>query len=75
MAKDFDEQELYNILLQKGEAAQLDAFMAFYEKYKNVIFLEGNIQDVYDFVYNKCARNERIKIFLDVQSEEAMNGK
>ncbi|CDE72167.1 unknown [Acidaminococcus sp. CAG:917] len=75
MAKDFDEQELYNILLQKGEAAQLDAFMAFYEKYKNVIFLEGNIQDVYDFVYNKCARNERIKIFFDVQSEEAMNGK
>lgn len=75
MAKDFDEQELYNILLQKGEAAQLDAFMAFYEKYKNVIFLEGNIQDVYDFVYNKCARNEQIKIFFDVQSEESMNGK
>lgn len=75
MAKDFDEQELYNILLQKGEAAQLDAFMSFYEKYKNVIFLEGNIQDVYDFVYNKCARNESIKIFFDVQSEAAMNGK
>ena len=75
MAKDFDEQELYNILLQKGEAAQLDAFMAFYEKYKNVIFLEGNIQDVYDFVYNKSARNESIKIFFDVQSEAAMNGK
>ena len=75
MAKDFDEQELYNILLQKGEAAQLDAFMAFYEKYKNVIFLEGNIQHVYDYVYNKCARNESIKIFFDVQSEAAMNGK
>lgn len=74
MAKDFNSDELYDILSKPSEGEQLDAFITFFEKYKGVIFLDGNIQEVYDFVYNKCARNESIKVFFDVQSEAAING-